>query len=55
VNLIEPEQKENINRAIRSLCDWIVDRTKNGASDNELANLPEVVRATAELIRVADN
>ncbi|MDU0329264.1 hypothetical protein RW092_03490 [Paenibacillus sp. 3LSP] len=36
------------------LMDWIQERCVNGTSSEELRILPEVIRATAELIKTAE-
>ncbi len=41
---------EKTQDTINALCDWITDKTKNGASSEELAILPEIAKATASLI-----
>jgi hypothetical protein len=41
---------EKTQGTINALCDWITDKTKNGASSEELKALPEVTKATADLI-----
>lgn len=40
-------------KAVESLCNWIQERCEKGASGEELAILPEVVKATAQLIEAS--
>lgn len=42
--------RESALETVQSLCKWIQDRCEKGASGEELAILPEVVKATAQLI-----
>ncbi|MFT8362957.1 MAG: hypothetical protein ABF608_07210 [Sporolactobacillus sp.] len=42
---------DKIQETIDSLCEWIIHKTKNGASSEEITVLPEVAKATAELIK----
>jgi len=46
---MEKATSQKVEETVIKLCDWIQDKCKNGTSSEELAVLPEVVKATAEL------
>ena len=48
------ETKENIEKTINSLCEFIQKKTKESSDMPTEACLPEIVKATSELIYVTD-
>lgn len=44
-----------IEQTVNVLCEWIQNKCEKGASSEELAILPEVVNATAGLIKAYYN
>jgi hypothetical protein len=51
---MKPETKENIEKTINSLCEFIQKKTKESSDIPTEAYLPEIVEATSELINVTD-
>jgi len=49
---VDIKSKASITASV--LMDWILERCVKGTSSEELRVLPEVIRATAELVKTAD-
>lgn len=43
--------EDKVLETVEVLCNWIQVKCKNGTSDKELESLPEVINATANLLK----